>query len=725
MTKPLMLPRSQRRANSRQPLHRASARRLIAELNALQEIGRAISREWHLSDVLEKIYEQTSRLMDTRDFYIALYDYEKNKIEFPLALAEGVRVEWPPRRWDSGLTEWLLHHRRPLRLNSNTFNESLAPIVYGAAPMSFLGVPIVLGEHALGAMSVQSMEQYGAYSARDQHILTMIADQAAVAIANAQRYEAVDLQLQQRVSQLEALEQTARDLNATLNPDTILDRLLGRVCSTVGANAGMVCLLSADRVSLLVKAMMGYPEEIAYYQKNGWSIQRGLAGQVARTGAADWTPDVRGSLSYSASRSSTLSQMTVPISHNGEVLGVLVLESDQLGAFSNDLTGFVSQIADHAALSIQNAHIHQEVVSQRTLLAQRSQQLGEVLRISQALSANLNLDVLLPEIVQSIRASLGFNIALLSLLDSADPTMMRRRAAVGVPEEQWSVLKQQLVPVAWYRSVMRDEFRISRSYYLPHSHADYTTIWSDTESSSYRPDLGERTVDEWHAEDSLFVPLFDSDGQLISILSVDDPSDRRIPSLDSVQVLEIFATQAAIAIENANLYTTTRELAITDGLTGLFNQGHFMGLLEREVLVALRYGYPLSFLALDLDRFKSYNDTYGHPAGNVLLREFAQVLRKGVREVDIVARSGGEEFAIILPKTDASGALQLAERLRVATEIYPFPQRRVTVSIGVASLRSLMDASALHDLADQALYEAKRHGRNTVIVAPNGIEPVI
>ena len=722
MTKPLILPRSQRRANSRRPLQRASARRLIAELNALQEIGRAISREWHLSEVLEKIYEQTSRLMDTRDFYIALYDAEKNLIEFPLALAAGARVKWPPRRWQSGLTEWLLEHRRPLRLNASDLTASLSPIILGTASQSFLGVPIVLGDQALGVLSVQSTEQYGAYSARDQHILTMIADQAAVAIANAQRYEAVDLQLQQRVKQLEALEETARDLNATLDLDTILDRLIARVCSTTGADAGMVCLLSENRDTMLIKAMMGYPEELAYYQQHGWSIQRGLAGQVIRTGEADWTPDVRLSPNYSGSRATTLSQMTVPIRHSGAVLGVMVIESDQPGAFSKDLTGFVSQIADHAALSMQNAHIYQQVVAQRALLAQRSHQLGQVLRISQALSANLNLDVLLPEIVQSIRTSLGFNIALLNLVDSENPAMMRRRAAVGIPEAQWSTLRQQPVPVAWFKTVMREEFRISHSYYIPHSHAEHTLIWSDTQANTYRPDLGERAADEWHSDDALFVPLFDSDGRLISVLSVDDPSDRQTPSLDSVQVLEIFATQAAIAIENANLYTATHTLAITDGLTGLFNQGHFMSLLEREVLAALRYGYPLSLLAIDLDLFKGYNDTYGHPAGNILLREFAQVLRTGVREVDLVGRIGGEEFAIILPKTDESGALQLAERLRVATETHAFSHQRVTVSIGVASLQPLMEATALHNLADQALYAAKRHGRNAVIAAPTATE---
>jgi diguanylate cyclase (GGDEF)-like protein len=718
MTKPLVLPRPGRHANARQPLGRDRARRLIKELNALHEIGRAISRAWHLSDVLETIYVQTSRLMDTRHLYIALYHADRNIIEFALARENGKRVDWPPRRWDSGLTEWLIEHKRPLRLSSDSLAETMAPIIFGDPPKSFLGVPIVLGDAVLGVLSVQSTDHADAFSSRDEYILSMIADQAAVAIAHAQRFAAVDQQLQERVAQLEALEATVRDLNATLDVTVILNRLLERACVTVRADAGMVTLITEDRQALIVKAIQGYPEEIHFYQREGWSISRGLAGYVARTGQPDFTADVRSSPYYAASRPSTLSQMSVPIIHNNVVLGVLVLESDHLGTFSLDLTRFVVQIADHAALSIHNARIHEQAVQQQQLLAQRSQQLSEVLRISQALSANLNLDVLLPEIVSAIRSSLGFSIALLSLVDKDDPTMMRRRAEVGVPPSQWEILKGQLIPIAWYESVMRDEFRISRSYYIPHSHAEHHLIWDNTQNDTYRPDLGERDHDEWHSDDALFVPLFDSDGRLISVLSVDDPYDRHTPSFDSVQVLEIFASQAAIAIENANLYATTQELAITDGLTGLYNQRHFITMLDREVAVGLRYGYPLSLLALDLDHFKQYNDTFGHLAGNVLLRDFAGVLRANVRDVDIIARVGGEEFVIILPKTDENGAFQLAERLRVSIAAQQFIHRRVTVSIGIATLNGAMDANTLHDLADQALYEAKRSGRNMVMAAP-------
>ncbi|MCA0355095.1 MAG: diguanylate cyclase [Chloroflexi bacterium] len=713
--------RSVLRISSRQRTHFQAnpwrIRRMITELHALHEIRHAINQALELDTVLEEIYSQTSRLMDTRQFYLALYSPEQELIEFALAVENGQRVSWPARPYANGLTEWILQHRRPLRINAHNLDPAVAPIIVGQPVQSFLGVPIVLGEQVLGVMSVQSVERTEAYSAHDEQILTMIADQAAVAIAHAKRFAAVDQQLQARVAQLETLEATIRDLNETLDVDTILNRLLDRIQPIMHADAGMVCLLDAEQQRLFIRAIQGYPAEVRRFQFEGWPIDRGIAGLVARTGQPDWTADIRNSSYYVNSRPTTLSQMTVPIVHSGKVLGVMILESDRVGTFNDDTTRFVSQIADHAALSIHNAHIHQQAVEQQALLAQRSQQLNEVLRISQALSANLNLNDLLPEIVRAIQASLGFNIALLSLVDQERPTFMRRRAVVGVPDERWFELRDQLVPIEWYRSVMREEFRISRSYYIPHSHTSYTAIWGNN-SDTYRPDLGERHPHEWHQDDALFVPLYDSDNNLISILSVDDPRDRRKPSFESVQVLEIFATQAAIAIENAHLYTITQQLAITDGLTGLFNQRHFMTMLDREVALAYRYNYPLSLLALDIDYFKQYNDNYGHLVGNVLLRDFARLICENVRDVDIVSRNGGEEFTIILPKTDQAGAVLLAERLRIRTAEHLFGQGHITVSVGVATLNNNWDAHTLHDQADQALYRAKNSGRNLVISVP-------
>lgn len=156
-------------------------------------------------------------------------------------------------------------------------------------------------------------------------------------------------------------------------------------------------------------------------------------------------------------------------------------------------------------------------------------------------------------------------------------------------------------------------------------------------------------------------------------------------------------------------------LAITDGLTGLNNHRKFQEYLEREFAVAQRTGVPLSLVLLDVDRFKQFNDEYGHQAGDEVLRRVAGVLLQVARESDFVARYGGEEFVIVMPGTDNDGALKGAERLRLAIAQGDWPYQPVTASLGVATVdESVPDRETLISLADQALYTAKRSGRNRV-----------
>lgn len=156
-------------------------------------------------------------------------------------------------------------------------------------------------------------------------------------------------------------------------------------------------------------------------------------------------------------------------------------------------------------------------------------------------------------------------------------------------------------------------------------------------------------------------------------------------------------------------------LSVTDGLTGLHNRRSFEEKLKEEFERARRYNLPLSLLMLDADRFKEFNDSCGHPAGDHLLKEIALILKQSARANDLVARYGGDEFAVILPNTDSKVAFHLAERLRRATKMLCAEGRPVTISVGVAAMKpEIQDPHALLVAADNALYDAKRKGRNRV-----------
>lgn len=181
------------------------------------------------------------------------------------------------------------------------------------------------------------------------------------------------------------------------------------------------------------------------------------------------------------------------------------------------------------------------------------------------------------------------------------------------------------------------------------------------------------------------------------------------------------ANLVASAIENVRLHQSIRALAVTDGLTGLTNHRRLQEILSEEIWRSGRYGRPVSVILCDVDSFKHYNDTYGHPQGDELLKGMARVLQASVRSVDTVARYGGEEFCIILPETGRVHARKMAERLRVAVEGTPFTGKeggtpvRKTMSFGVASFpEDTQDAEQLVPLADAALYLAKRSGKNQV-----------
>jgi two-component system, cell cycle response regulator len=223
----------------------------------------------------------------------------------------------------------------------------------------------------------------------------------------------------------------------------------------------------------------------------------------------------------------------------------------------------------------------------------------------------------------------------------------------------------------------------------------------------------------------LAIPLKSAE-ETIGIIFIEQALE---PSSD-LGLLEIFANQAAIAIENVRLY----ELATIDDLTRLATRRHWLNRFDDTLRQALRYGHPLSVLMIDIDHFKAINDRYGHLAGNVVLTTLGQVFHQRVRGADIVGRFGGEEFAIALPQTEQQGAVIVAEALRQAVSqshaTYEGIGLKYHVSIGVSSLvvhdvnvqgRAYLEniRNRLLENADKALYLAKTQGRNAVAIGEN------
>ncbi len=224
------------------------------------------------------------------------------------------------------------------------------------------------------------------------------------------------------------------------------------------------------------------------------------------------------------------------------------------------------------------------------------------------------------------------------------------------------------------------------------------------------------------------LPLY-ADGQALGVLTFADRADLQPFNRGDLTLARAMAAPAALGLSTARLAHKAKDLAYAaavDPLTSLFNRRYFETRIDEEIQRARRYGLDLALLVIDADDFKALNDTLGHLVGDRVLRAMSDTLRRSVRAFDVCTRFGGEEFAILMPGSTPTTALQSAERIRQRIEQYRFdpglipPERHPTISIGVAVLSDESSAQDLIARADRALYAAKAAGKNCVRLATAG-----
>lgn len=344
------------------------------------------------------------------------------------------------------------------------------------------------------------------------------------------------------------------------------------------------------------------------------------------------------------------------------------------------------------------------------MLLRQAQENEQILRRNQALELRLigseGLRELLDGVLDGYREATRLDLVSLALLDP-EFEIRRMLAGIGVDEADY----RGLVFVE-DEAALAPAFAAARAPFLGHyDAASHAALFAGAAPSSVA-----------------VVPLV-RHGRVIGALALGSHQRRRFEAGLATDFLERIAAIVAICVENAMNAERLKQIGLTDPLTGAHNRRYLEQRLLEEAGRALRGGFALSCLFLDVDHFKRINDTHGHLVGDWVLREIAARIKSQLRLSDALARYGGEEFAALLVQTDESVAAGIAERIRRAVAETPFrmvdgSQLAVTLSVGVASVGETLGgdspeavARTLVDAADRAVYRAKQAGRNQVVLA--------
>jgi PAS domain S-box-containing protein len=543
----------------------AETQRRLVQLSRLSDIGRAISAALHEDEVLDVLYEQLNLMLDARSMFVAYYDEAEDEITFRRLYEEGKLYETlEKRRGLNTLTFYVCRQRQPLLLRGDVTVEAaklgieVLNVATSRQAQAWMGAPMITGERVLGSLVVQHMENELAFDENDLNLLQAIASQTGIALANARLYQLTDVQLSERVEELTALSAISQELNSTLEPDRIFGVVLSEGLQVTGADYGFISMINVDTGQLEVRATQGLtPAEARQLTAITIPVGEGITGRAAESGEPVLANDITQTPDYVELRPGIQSEISVPIQYAQSVVGVINLESGQVNAFTSEHVNFLKALAAQAAIAIGNAQRLEEYRARGELLRRRAEQLTNLFQIGQAFRSDQSLDQILDDVVHAIQETVGFDIAVLNLLEG-EPPRARLVAAAGIPLAQFEEMKKSQPAWSQFSGALQDRFRISQSYYVPLESREATADLQTFYAPGANP-TEPRQPGYWHPDDMLLTLLRGTGDRVLGYISVDNPSDGRVPRRATVETLELFANQAAMAVENARLFSDLQQ----------------------------------------------------------------------------------------------------------------------------------------------------------------------
>ncbi|HEX5837362.1 MAG TPA: GAF domain-containing protein [Anaerolineales bacterium] len=464
------------------------------------------------------------------------------------------------------------------------------PLVSVLQVESAIVVPLVAHDHSLGELMLGSRktEFFNAY---DLDVVTTAGAQLAAAIAEASRATQTDESLRRSVEQLTSIVRVSRELNSMVDLKSLLDVVREEAIRTTHAECGTILLFEPDASTLPPPVMLsqGCPLPEPLSELDQQAIDSGDSMLVSDYNTGEHPPIHDG----------VRSAIVVPILSQGRTAGLIHLHSSQPDFFDSSSLQVVQTLASHTAVALGNVQRYQEQRQRSELLRRRADTLTRVTEVSYGLNFEQPLDQLLRTIANSIREATPFQAVLISIHEK-DTGLLRRVTGVGFPPETLAELMARKQPLSSIQQMLKPQFRISRSFFIPVD--DAPIIPSDVHMVTL--DLAGAPApssNTWDPDDFLIIPLEDNQGAALGLLSVDAPRDGLRPDRATIESLEIFAAQAALAIANHSRFSELRT-RVDSLASSLERQQRLISLTQNDLPMLLRKDLDQTIAIQTLDQ---------------------------------------------------------------------------------------------------------------------------
>ena len=441
---------------------------------------------------------------------------------------------------------------------------------------TLLFAPLSAGGRRFGMLQVSNKVNGAEFDDGDKRLMTIFAGQAAALLDNARLYQDTDATLRKRAAELRSVSRISRELNATLELNRILEVIAAEALRAEGARWGNLVMFEWDSAGTDITETMRFGTEVG---EEANILERA----AARSGETLVVDDFKKLPHYPSPLPDARAALVVPIQFEGKVAGVISLYSPKPGGLGTNAAEYVQALSSQATIAVTNATRHAEQLERSELLRRRADQLAQIFELGRAFRTDQSVEGTLESVARAIRESVGFDIVLLSSLDSAGQAL-RHVAQIGLPERSAQKLIDKVVPWETVQRYLSDEYRMSGSYLVPRT--DSRKLTHALGLSTTTENLSPTGNGRWQPGDVLLVPLRSTNDEVIGLMTVDQPRDGSLPSRNTVELLEIFANQAAISLENTRLYSSMEERAgdLQKGLADLEKSYQELDKLSQEMI---------------------------------------------------------------------------------------------------------------------------------------------